>query len=196
MALFGHFPDPGALFERGFTSTPRAGAPVTPFSGFWGSGWKRAQNPLFWGFWGVPPGNRGFRLPGPGGLSRTPAGYRGAPARGVDVKPPSRGVPGPGPGVSREPLASQDPLRGPGPGPEASGALFRPLEGPPGPPRARVLHQPLAPGPRGCPPGSGGVSRDPGSGEPSRGSRGSPPPRTGARHRTACPGRGGPQGLS
>jgi len=93
------------------------------------------------------PGNPGSRDPVPG----TPARYRGAPARGVDVKP-SPGDPGTG---------VPAPLEGPG---GASGRLPRPREGSwpargprgaPGPvpdrPARGVLHQPLAPGPRGSP---------------------------------------------
>jgi len=86
--------------------------------------------------------------------------------RGVDVKPPSRGVPGPVPGVPRAlggPRPRPGPLGGPRRAPggplRGSGPGFRgPGEG--------VLHQPLAPGPRGSRPGSGGPSRDPGSGTP------------------------------
>jgi len=101
-------------------------------------------------------------LPGPRDPG-TPARYRGAPARGVDVKPPSRTGPGPGPGVPRGALgpweASQevsrtgwpDPgisgSRGPRPGP---GRALRVPSPPPGEGvRGVVLHQPLAAGPRG-----------------------------------------------
>jgi len=61
---------------RGFTSTPRAGAPVTPFWRFWGSGPGEArggpfwglfgENPQKWGFWGSWPRGSGGPLPGPG----------------------------------------------------------------------------------------------------------------------------------
>jgi len=97
-------------------------------------------------------------------VSRDPGrgspGYRGAPARGVDVKPPLRepgtGLPGPlrGPGgvqkglrtLSGSPGWPGGPGRAPGPVPDPA-------------PRG-VLHQPLAPGPRGTgrgSPGSPGV---------------------------------------
>jgi len=97
---------------------------------------KNAQNGLFWRFWPFWPKTGLF------------AGS-GTPPRGVDVKPPS---PGPAPG-SRGPGGSPDgvpdPSRGPGGLPEALQALPGGPGSPPGPPGAGVLHQPLAPGPRG-----------------------------------------------
>jgi len=60
------------------------------------------------------PGNPGSRDPVPG----TPARYRGAPARGVDVKPspgdPGTGVPAPWRGPEGPPGGFPNPGRGPG----------------------------------------------------------------------------------
>jgi len=119
-----------------------------------------------WG--GVGPGASGrpfsdLRDPGP----RAPARYRGAPARGVDVKPPSAGLPGPGSGTLRDPGTSWEGSPSPGagirglpdPGPPGtrsrgssrtgSGDLSGASRGLPGPAPRGVLHQPLAAGPRG-----------------------------------------------
>jgi len=101
--------------------------------------------------------------------SRLPGGNRGAPPRGVDVKPPSPGGPGPAWEAQEGPPGPGSPgsgIRDPGdlpdrvPGPLPPG---EPRGGPgtgsrePGPgPRAGVLHQPLAPRPRGSPPGVSG----------------------------------------
>jgi len=119
-----------------------------------GRGWPRGLPEALFG----PPGS-----PDPG----TPGRYRGAPARGVDVKPPSRAPPGPG---LRDPRALESPppgagepsgtpglrdlVPGPGPGPlPGPRGLRRPLRRPgrrpPSPWRGVVLHQPLAAGPRG-----------------------------------------------
>jgi len=104
-----------------FTSTSRGGPPVTPRRGNRGFGvlapWARK----------VAPGPRGVLRSSPGPLRDRR--NRGAPARGVDVKPPSRGPPGsagsrdPGfrasPGVPSwdgDPSGSRR-SRGPGPGP-------------------------------------------------------------------------------
>jgi len=100
----------------------------------------------------VPPGT-------PGGASRD----RGAPARGVDVKPlarePRDGVPGPWRGPGRPPDGPRGPRRGPG---GQEGSREAPGPGPAGPARG-VLHQPLAPGPRGSRRGSGRALRGPGA---------------------------------
>jgi len=103
-----------------------------------------------------PPLLRGFRPRGPGGAPRTPGGNRGAPPRGVDVKPPR----------DRGPRRGPSPLEGPGGLPEASrrpGRAPWPARGSRGPgdrvrqaPRGGVLHQPLAPGPRGTGEARGG----------------------------------------
>jgi len=109
---------------------------------------------------GVSPGSPGRapRTPGPGRPLRTPAGNRGAPARGVDVKPSPgearEGPPGAGKGLRRPP----DPVRDPGGGPGWPGAPGRPRDPVPGPRARGVLHQPLAPGPRGTRRGPGGPS--------------------------------------
>jgi len=137
---------------------------------------------------GFAPSGRGlekasWEARGPPGNRETASARTGdrAPARGVDVKPPPRGTPGPAPGPRiGDPgiWALLGPLRqGSGtrirrpPGPRSRGALpdrvrgarlgpSRPLGAPPGPGQARVLHQPLAAGP--CPrpgaPVSGEVS--------------------------------------
>jgi len=157
------FPGSGNPGEGGFTSTPRAGAPR----------FRR-------GLAGTPPGeglvpglpgspekaSRGPQVPG------TPGGYRGAPPRGVDVKPPlatafgtpetgSQASPGAGEplGLSRRPFRDPgdrgpDPSRGPG----ASWRPRRALPGPREPPPGVVLHQPLAAGPRGSRPSGTEVS--------------------------------------
>jgi len=170
--------------------TPRLGAPRYRKSGFWRGGPRIPKKGDFGPFSG--PWARNRVSPGSGvpeESRETPGGYRGAPPRGVDVKPPlgagSRGSPG-APDRGSGPPGSRRP------GPEASGALPEPLEGPPGPPGARVLHQPLAPGPRGS---RGGVRRalpgPPGSGDPLPGSGLTPAPyRGGGTHRRGW-GRGG-----
>jgi len=138
---FRGIPDPDPLREGGFTSTPRAGAPRFPgtrnpqnarkraktrkmgknaqIRGFPGISRKMAKNGLFSGISGF----LGFSAPG----------YRGAPARGVDVKPPSRR--GLGSGKPRN--------RGFG-GPEASGGLPGTPGGAPGGP-GKALRSPGAP---------------------------------------------------
>jgi len=163
----------------GFTSTPRAGAPRFPGDPPPGEGWRL-------GLRRGPPGPSG--TPGIPGARPNPAGNRGAPARGVDVKPPTRRCPGPGPGAPGRPLppggaGSQDP---PDPGdgvPETPGSR-RPGPWSPGPwegslplvegPAGVVLHQPLAAGPRG--------------------SRRSPVEASDATMRRGSPGRPGPRG--
>jgi len=82
------FSGPGGPGEGGFTSTPRAGAPRFPgrAGGVWDPGGGRGGP----GDPGPPvAGTRrdaGTRSPGP--RSGTPVpGNRGAPPRGVDVKP-------------------------------------------------------------------------------------------------------------
>jgi len=77
----------------GFTSTPRAGAPRYPGRGPGRPG-RALRGPK------VPPGPRGPKkgqkspfLAPPGDTPQNPLlGYRGAPARGVDVKPPLAGL--------------------------------------------------------------------------------------------------------
>jgi len=172
MAIFTVFRDFSGSRKRGFTSTPRAGAPVTPFWGFRSPGPGEPREGPFWALFGEIPQNGGFWGSGAPGVSRPP-GYRGAPARGVDVKPPSPGPPGPGPGASpriwvpRTPPGVRRPSGRPSRAPPGEG------DPRPGAPAPGVLHQPLAPAPRGSP---GGVR---GPGAPGRGvsSRwGYPPP--------------------
>jgi len=167
-------PDPGS---GGVLHQPLAPGPRgSPERG----GWPGPSGTPFRGSRETPPGPRD-----PG----TPARNRGAPARGVDVKPPSAGLPGPGSGALRDPgvrkgppqplgrgpPGDQDP-RGPGlrdPGPR-TGLPGRAPGSPwasqvPGSPRPLgVLHQPLAAGPRGSRRGT------PGTGVPGR--HGAPSP--------------------
>jgi len=74
-------PVPGGRREGGFTSTPRAGAPRFP-AGIPGTPWSQGP-PGPPGRPETTPPRRGSKIP------LFPAlGNRGAPARGVDVKPP------------------------------------------------------------------------------------------------------------
>jgi len=107
------FGDPGIPAGRGFTSTPRGDPPVTPGGGKGGFPASRAgeRSP-------GPPGEVPRGSLGPWSRLRPP-GNRGAPARGVDVKPPSRdrsrdpGVPG---RASQAPLGALGGIPGPCPG--------------------------------------------------------------------------------
>jgi len=139
--------------------------------------------------------NRGFGAPGPREGSRPVPGYRGAPARGVDVKPPSARGPGPGPGVPGGPWPGQDPLPG-------SGTSRRTLRGPsrgPGSPSRASRSEGFTSTPRA------GAPRFPAArapGAPGRGlwsRRGYPPPgrgrgRSPLEHPQALRGRGCPEG--
>jgi len=130
------FPEPPG---GGFTSTPRAGAPRFPGRGFWTPGQAGRDSDLPGPF----SGPLGTLVPGP------PPGNRGAPARGVDVKPPSRGrrARGPGPsGTLRDPPlgargpwsrapGSRDPGRFPDLVPRSSGQGLGDPPGLPGVPR-------------------------------------------------------------
>jgi len=121
---------------------------------------------------GVPSPLRPWsRDPRDGYPSGTPAGNRGAPARGVDVKPSlpeaREGLPDPLEGPGGASGRSPDPVRGPGG-----------RKGPPGDPGDRpaspargVLHQPLAPGPRGTPGVRGGSEGPLGPGRPEKGQK-------------------------
>jgi len=161
LAIFDPFSTPAG---RGFTSTPRAGAPRYRKRGSGGEARETPKNGVL-GPFSPNSGNLAFsasRGRDPRGTPGTPPGNRGAPARGVDVKPPSPGGPGPGPGGCPGPWPARSPLRASGRPP---GALRAP-SGAPGTPSgaldAGVLHQPLAPGPRGSRRGSGGPSPGPG----------------------------------
>jgi len=95
--------------DPSFTSTSRAGAP-------WYSAGKEGSDPARAGreVSGTPEGIPRIRDLG----LRTP-GNRGAPARGVDVKPPSRRGPGSrirGPGDPRIPRSGSGHAQGPAPG--------------------------------------------------------------------------------
>jgi len=114
------FPGSGGRPEGGFTSTPRAGAPRFPA----GAGGYLSRGGVVQGLPGSPgEASRGPQVP------ETPGGYRGAPPRGVDVKPPPRRCPGPGnrvPGLPR----TRGPPGGPrGPHPGSRGPGPRPLSG-------------------------------------------------------------------
>jgi len=137
--------------QRGLATLPPRGRPPAPPSG--------ATPPL-----------RGFRSPGPSG-----EGHR-APARGVDVKPPSPERSPGVPGLARAPGEPRTPSRGPG----GSGRPPRPLRGPWNPsPGSRGGWFYINPSRRGPVPGRGtppGVRDCPGTGVPWRPN----PPRTGA----------------
>jgi len=155
---------PGVLHQP-LAPGPR-GSPESKKGGIWDP-WPRAGD---LGLPGTPRGPSG--TPGRPGPSGTLPGNRGAPARGVDVKPPSRRSPGtpPGPRIPESGFRGlpQPPGRGtpgdPGPrppGPESRetsrtgpGEPFWASQGPGAaraPPPGVVLHQPLAAGPRGSP---------------------------------------------
>jgi len=163
----------GIPAEGCFTSTPRAGA---LYRLFWGSedpGPGRPGEALLGPKLGKSP-KSGDSGSGPRRVSRAREGRR-APARGVDVKPPSAAGSETGPRGPRGPRTLWIPI----PGFRSPGGLSRPPEGAGDPPRTPsggvVLHQPLAAGP--CP-GPGGVPGVPGV--PETWSEGSPPPRVGA----------------
>jgi len=116
-----------------------------------GVGRAGALYPAGRGFWtpvpaGVESGLRGGPGRSPGTLVPDPGpGGRRAPARGVDVKPPSRRGPGPVPGPCRHLGALPGPRGGLGPrnpgsrdldsrDPEVPDRSRRPLQGPGGPP--------------------------------------------------------------
>jgi len=124
LGILGPFSDPA---RRGFTSTPRAGAPRYRKRGFCGVWPGGPEKGLFWPFLGpLGPGGDFSPREGPWASPKTPGGYRGAPPRGVDVKPPlgtgSRDPPG-GPGTPPGP-------RGPGTG--APGPSGTPSQAPEG----------------------------------------------------------------
>jgi len=160
-------------FLEGFYINPSRRGPAVPqngvLAGYPGKGPKR---PFFGDFaqkgqkWGIltPEGSGPVRGPGRGS-----PGNRGAPARGVDVKPPSRAPPGPGPRAPGSPFGHPGAQRPLGTPPGPSGAPPGGLGAPPGPPDAGVLHQPLAPGPRGSPGRPGRALRDPRVRNPSGG---------------------------
>jgi len=114
MALFGLFwpkwpfsAFPGPSREGGFTSTPRGGALYPPFSGP-GGGYPKNPKKGDFGLFCPKMGKMGISAP-KGAYPGLPAREgRRAPARGVDVKPPSREGLDPGsrvPGVPPGPQA-------------------------------------------------------------------------------------------
>jgi len=122
MPIFGHFCVFRHLPRGGFYINPSRRGPVTPFFRVLAGEAGKSPKMGILGDFAHFRGKWGFRGPGgtwrPGLPGRPQTGDR-APARGVDVKPPSRGSPGPGPG-DRGPLTRvQTPSRGPGglPGP-------------------------------------------------------------------------------
>jgi len=173
------FPRQQVRGARGPRYAPCPGeTPAVSKKGVWRGYPKKAKKGRFWGIFPkmgktgrFGPRRALFGPRAPGGVPR----YRGAPARGVDVKPPL--APGSGARIrgSREPQVSRTPPGSPGRSGGPSGAPPGGLGPPPGAPRARVLHQPLAPGPRGSRPGSEGPSRDPGVWHPGPGTPGGYP---------------------
>jgi len=185
-----------ASSARALLHQPLAAGPCTRFLGSkWGLAEKSPKTPIL-GDFGQKPGFPGFSgVWDPEGPLVTWPGDR-APARGVDVKPPSAGWSDPGtrapgalPGLW-DPFAGSGGLRSPVPGlPGPWGALPRPAQG-------LVLHQPLAAGPcprPGVPLRGTGV---PGLPSPD-GRLVAPYPRPvqGRRDATACRGRVRPQGC-
>jgi len=118
----------------GFTSTPRAGAPRSEKGVFWGYPARAGfPDPGTGVAPGGPPGPPGRPSPGPGS-----PGNRGAPARGVDVKPPRAG--------SRDPSRGQEPGETPPRGPgRPLGDLWEPLRDPRGPGDLRIRDPDPAP---------------------------------------------------
>jgi len=173
LAIFQPFPDPA---RGGFYINPSRRGPAVPKKAVFGPSPGKPRKRRFFGifgenapFWGFSPSRGSRPLP-------DPPGYRGAPARGVDVKPPSPGLPGPGPGFPGPPGWPGSPPGPPGRPPRALRGPSGGLGPPPGGPWARVLHQPLAPGPRGSP-GSGGTPPGlPGSTPPQEEGMGVEPP--------------------
>jgi len=179
----------GTLPRGGFYINPSRRGPAVPKKAFSGPSPGGAQKPHFWGIFGEIPGFRGFRAPGPQRALRTAPGNRGAPARGVDVKPPSPGRRDPVPGVPRPPGWPGSPSGPPG----GSGS-------PPGPPQGALGPLPGLPGrgfyinpSRRGPAVPGGPLPGPGAGRPpsSGGGAGEEPPplicRGGGGHRRGWP---------
>jgi len=137
--------------QGGFTSTPRGGALSPDFAGgFWTPSWRGFR----------VPGGGPFLVPGTGG-ARTRREGRRAPARGVDVKPPSRGglarPPGPRSGIPgpRGPAGQGSPAPG-----EGSWDLRSRVSGG-GPPGRQVREPRTGPGTRvQAPPPGAGRSRE------------------------------------
>jgi len=166
IALFPGSRDPA---RGGFYINPSRRGPAVRKRAFSRGSPGRAQKGTFGAIFGEIPDFRGFPAPGPRRALGTPAGYRGAPARGVDVKPPLARGPGDGSRGSRSPLAGQGPWKGLGAPPEASGGHSRPLEGP-GTPSRGPRSEGFTSTPRG------GAPRFPGA---TPGSGGTPPPEEG-----------------
>jgi len=142
--LFTQFRDPA---RGGFYINPSRRGPVPGIWRFSGVSPGRPQKGLFWRFFpkfgemGVFQSPEGVWDPGLPG--RPQPGDR-APARGVDVKPPSRGAPGRGARAPGSPGQAWTPDRGP----ETS---RRPLRAPPGlrePPLLRRRGRGWSPTPR------------------------------------------------
>jgi len=141
-----------ALPQGWFYINPSRRGPVPAKKGFSGVSPGKGLKRHFSGIFPIFPENGLFWDPEgvwkPGFRRALPAGDR-APARGVDVKPPSRRGPDPGTGVPRGRGLARD--LGEGPRRPSGGPRGPPrgLGGPPGLPEGLVLHQPLAAGP--CP---------------------------------------------
>jgi len=104
---FWRIPDPAA---RGVLHQPLAAGPCTRLLGLLGVLARGGPGRPFWAcFWGNPPK---WGILAPGAPEGSPAARPGdrAPARGVDVKPPSRTRPDPGSRVPRVPQVPRTPL--------------------------------------------------------------------------------------
>jgi len=182
IGLFAHF---WRSRRGGFYINPSRRGPVPasgPGNGVFPGYPRGGLKSRFSGFWGFP-GNPGFLVRDPGGVSQPRPGDR-APARGVDVKPPTPERSPGRPWLSRALGRAISRIPVPGSLPGALGPSQGPLRPVPDLHGGVVLHQPLAAGPcprPGTPPG------DPGS-QP-----GALAPRRGGNPR---PGEGVPLGVS
>jgi len=196
MGLFGPFcsfrPPPRGVFYINPSRRGPVPAPEPKKGDFPGYPRKGLKTAILADFRDFPPFRRN-RLPGPQRTLPAPRAGDRAPARGVDVKPPSPGSPDPGSRVPRGPPGLWDPsgVR------NGSGGPPRALPGPRAPrrpaPRGLFYINPSRRGPVPVP-GPGGTSPDPGSGKPLRRGRGCPRPVQGRRDRAACAGRVRQQG--
>jgi len=113
LALFCQFPPSR---QGGFYINPSRRGPVTPFSGFCGVWPGEALKGPFSLIFPIFGENGPFPVPRLGWGSGSPPGSRGgdrAPARGVDVKPPSRGGPERGSRAPGAQIWARTPKRGP-----------------------------------------------------------------------------------
>jgi len=148
LGLFGPFLRFRDSRQGGFYINPSRRGPVPAFSGFSGPRPEKVRVGPFWAFFPRNPRKGGFPGFRPLRAQTARSGDR-APARGVDVKPPSPGRPVRGTPASR---AREGHIPDPGDR-EPCWEPWRPLPGPwkplPAAPRGLLLHQPLAAGPCG-----------------------------------------------